>query len=282
MILIVGISDDPTIQYFLSYLDEEGVDYFFLNQNEIKNNIDLEENSIYTKDDKINFDTISGVLNRAAGIDDSKNRFSRQYSSLEILTYILNHQCHNVANPMSAGLSNSSKPYQLSIISRNLHYMKCPNTTILANFTSPSFPKKQIFKSVSGERSIVQEFIDDKKINITCPVLFQDLIRGENLRVHVIKNKVFTLCIATDSLDTRYPNVRPTYYEVKLPDNIEKECINITKKLNMIFTGIDLIRTENGEYYLLEVNPAPGYCHFEKQMKTKSISKSLMLSLKEI
>ena len=51
-------------------------------------------------------------------------------------------------------------------------------------------------------------------------------------------------------------------YRFDLPDWLEKECVNISQQLQIPFSGIDLIKKKQS-YYLLEVNPAPGYAYFD-------------------
>jgi predicted ATP-grasp superfamily ATP-dependent carboligase len=179
----------------------------------------------------------------------------------------------NVANRLIDCGSNYSKPYQLKYL--QIFHLKIPEFSIMANSLQRKFDKRIIYKSTSFERSIVQELKkNDMDRPITSPVLFQELLEGINIRVHVLKNKVFSLEILSNKIDYRYSNTT-VFNEIRLPKKIEEECIEITRQCNFIYSGIDLIKRDK-YYYLLEVNPAPGFHYFEEQMKKKAISTELM------
>ena len=122
--------------------------------------------------------------------------------------------------------------------------------------------RRLIYKSISGVRSIVKRVTkQDRKRWVREPVLFQELIQGNNIRVHVIKDIVIACCCMARDIDYRYAKAM-RIERVKLPLWLELECIDVARQLGFEFTGIDLI-LRNGEYFILEVNPAPGYAYFD-------------------
>jgi glutathione synthase/RimK-type ligase-like ATP-grasp enzyme len=172
-----------------------------------------------------------------------------------------------VVNRSEPSASNNSKPYQLSII--NKVGLKIPETFITNRPDEAAHFIKEnvdcIYKSISGIRSIVRkiapthhEYLEDVK---WCPTLFQKVIPGTNYRVHVVKDEVFTVRIESDSIDYRYGKTRMFIDE--LPDEIAQKCRNLTTALGLHFSGIDLMRTPDDEWYCFEANPSPAYSYFE-------------------
>jgi hypothetical protein len=173
-----------------------------------------------------------------------------------------------VVNKLRCMLSNDSKPYQLLIGQQ--HGFDTPRSI----FTS--FPAtvrdfrdacggKIIFKSMSGTRSVVRLFEDGDLERLpllrNCPVQFQEYVAGINTRVHVVGERVLATRIHSPEVDYRYAKNR--YEATKLPADVERRCVAITRELGLTMSGIDLIESD-GRYYLLEVNPSPAYSYFEK------------------
>ena len=168
--------------------------------------------------------------------------------------------------------SNSSKPYQMQIIRK--FGFSVPETLITNNPTKViQFKEKHekiIYKSISSLRSIVQEFKDEdvQRLNLIswCPVQFQELIEGLNVRVHVIGNKVFATSMKTDFVDYRYSHrfdKEIKLEEYHLNEDISERCIKLTEGLGLIFSGIDLKITPDNQIFCFEVNPSPGYSYYE-------------------
>jgi glutathione synthase/RimK-type ligase-like ATP-grasp enzyme len=144
-----------------------------------------------------------------------------------------------------------------------------------------------IFKSLSSIRSIVSEFKLSKSISSNRhtkkflsyePVLFQETIHGENIRAHVIKKKVIAIRIKSQRIDYRYDDSQRKFELIELPKKISDECVILSEQAQLPFCGIDLI-VYNGQYFLLEINPSPGYVFFENEIKDKCISHALTEAL---
>ena len=165
--------------------------------------------------------------------------------------------------------SNASKPFQLQLIAK--HGLQVPET-IVTNVpeVARSFHKRHgsvIYKSASGVRSIVRKLgtHDFKRLDALehCPVQFQQHIEGTNIRVHVVDAECFAIEIKSKATDFRYAarqkqaRMRPIAFE--LPSQISHQCVSVAQSLGLKFAGVDFIRTENGEFYCLEVNPMPAY-----------------------
>ena len=178
-----------------------------------------------------------------------------------------------VINRASTMGSNSSKPYQSQLIAAA--GFAVPETLVTNDpDCALSFLAQHghlIYKSISGTRSIVQELtasdlrrLDDIR---WCPVQFQAYVDGVDVRVHVIGDEVFATRVSSRATDYRYAATgggEPARLEaVDLDDEIAERCVELTRRLGMEFTGLDLRLTEAGEVVCFEANPCPAYAYYE-------------------
>ena len=93
------------------------------------------------------------------------------------------------------------------------------------------------------------------------PCLFQEYVTKEvELRVTVVGDGVFTAEIDSQSAVATRVDWRRSYedltYDVhELPAHVEDACREMVRRLDLEFGAIDLVRTPEGEYVFLEVNP---------------------------
>ena len=266
MILIIGSDEDPTTEYFVNFLQEQKAKCVFLNQRFFLQGIEISSKSLEVFGQKYLLSDFSGVLNRLASIEyKSLQEMPLKYCRcFDALNSIIDCFLPNVLNPGFLGFSNDSKLFQS--ISIKTKYIKIPQSFVLANLEVKSNLNKlsklnnHIVKSLSSIRSIVHHFENNLELFLECskePVLFQELIDGINIRVHVIDELCISIAIYSDALDYRYGNYKTKGKEYDLPIEIQRECIIISKQLQLRFCGIDLIK-RNEQYYFLEANPAPG------------------------
>jgi len=92
------------------------------------------------------------------------------------------------------------------------------------------------------------------------PVVIQECLFPKlDIRVTVIGHKVFAVKILKQGkiIDGDWRRTRKEkleYIPIMLPDEINRFCVNLVKKLGLHFGAIDLALV-NGEYYFLEINP---------------------------
>jgi glutathione synthase/RimK-type ligase-like ATP-grasp enzyme len=179
-----------------------------------------------------------------------------------------------VVNSVLASMSNNSKPHQAMLI--RAAGFSVPATLITNDPTAAlAFAAVHnddvIYKSVSGVRSIVRRFDARQAERLPLlrhgPAQFQQRIKGTDIRVHVVADRIFATRIETPSIDYRYAAgdgqsiaMRPT----ELPPEIAQRCIELTRQLGLLLAGIDLKETMEGEYFCFEANPSPGFLFFER------------------
>jgi glutathione synthase/RimK-type ligase-like ATP-grasp enzyme len=87
------------------------------------------------------------------------------------------------------------------------------------------------------------------------------------VRVHTVGDAVFATLIETEAVDYRYAGrdgldvaMRP----MKLPAAVVDACLRAARSLDLLFAGIDLKETPDGDYICFEVNPCPGFTYYER------------------
>ncbi len=188
-----------------------------------------------------------------------------------------------VVNRPGAGESNDSKPYQTALIQQ--HGFRIPrscstNLEAEAERFVSSCPRGAIYKSNSGERSIVQAVtpgdLHRLPLLTVCPVFFQERIWGDDIRVHVVRDRCHGVCIRSSEVDYRYDRTgTATERPFPVPPELADRCVRVTASFGLAFSGIDLIQAQDdGDFYCLEVNPMPGYHGYDLTLN-HAISDSL-------
>lgn len=124
-----------------------------------------------------------------------------------------------------------------------------------------------IFKPVQGgahtQPFLAEHLTDEHMSNLRfAPVTVQQRITGTDIRVFVAGEKVEACEITTDHLDFR-DDADPTITPIQLPAEITQACVRIARSLHLQWTGIDLRRTNTGQYFYFEANPSPMFMGFE-------------------
>lgn len=178
-----------------------------------------------------------------------------------------------VVNRMHGSISNHSKPYQAMLIEEC--GLRSPETLVtndpaeaMAFFEETS--GEVIYKSLSGIRSIVRrlsrEHWDRLPFLRQGPAQFQRYVPGDNVRVHVVGDRIFPIRVRSEAVDYRYARQEGHICEMSeevLAPEVAEACIRITRRLDLMFAGIDLKITPEGETFCFEVNPSPGFSFYE-------------------
>ena len=87
-----------------------------------------------------------------------------------------------------------------------------------------------------------------------------------------------TFEVRTDAIDFR-DDPDPRIEPIELPSEIELQCLEIARMLDLLWTGIDFRRTDEGRFVFLEANPSPMFLGFEDRTGlplTESLAAVLM------
>lgn len=171
-----------------------------------------------------------------------------------------------IVNRPGPAASNSTKPIQTRAARAcGFHVPDTLFTNDLENIRA--FAGRHgmvVYKAAGGTRTYtgLLDLADVRRLQrlSTCPTYFQRYIAGPNVRVHVVGTDVFAVEITSDSVDYR-GHVREMS-PISLPGPVAEKCKAITKTLELLVSGIDLIRAPHGEWYFLEANPSPAFTYY--------------------
>jgi glutathione synthase/RimK-type ligase-like ATP-grasp enzyme len=178
-----------------------------------------------------------------------------------------------VVNRYQAMGSNFSKPFQAQLIAA--HGFEVAET-LITNVPEQVLAFREqhgriIYKSISGERSIVNLLRDDDSRRLEriawCPVQFQAYVEGDDVRVHTVGSKVFATLVQSDAVDYRYALQQTgntaTFTPYELPSDHAQRCVALAASLGLEVAGLDFKLTEDGRMVCLEVNPSPVFSYYE-------------------
>jgi hypothetical protein len=175
-----------------------------------------------------------------------------------------------VNRPSDMG-SNSSKPYQLALVSSC--GLRVPDTLVTTDpAAAAAFWARHgevVYKSVSGVRSKVARLRRSDRERLadvaSCPTQFQQFIGGIDYRVHVVGDQVFATRIESNADDYRYPGdgPPPALTACEIDERLSGACVRMCAQMGLHLAGIDLRQTIDGEWYCFEVNPSPAYSYYE-------------------
>jgi hypothetical protein len=171
-----------------------------------------------------------------------------------------------VVNRPAAAASNSAKPVQTRV-ARACGFA-VPDTLLTNDLgQARAFAARHgrvVYKAAGGTRTYTRllDLADARRLERlgTCPTYFQRYIAGTNVRVHVVGTDVFPVEIISDAVD--YRNAAREMRPVVLPGPVAELCRSVTKALDLLVAGVDLIRTPDGEWYFLEANPSPAFTFY--------------------
>ncbi len=126
-----------------------------------------------------------------------------------------------------------------------------------------------VFKPVQGgahTRRVTEAHLSEENLGRLrlSPVTFQEEVEGTDVRVFVAGERVMACEVRSGCLDFR-DDADPEIVEVGLPGTVSDGCRRIAGELGLVWAGIDLRRTERGEYFYFEANPSPMFLGFERR-----------------
>jgi glutathione synthase/RimK-type ligase-like ATP-grasp enzyme len=288
MILLCGIPSESPLAMVARALDARGADYRMLNQRKVAD-LDIAwqidgagiAGTLRLEDETLRLTDIGAVYFRL--MDDRilpelegepegspARRHARGFH--DALLRWLEVAPGRIVNRAEPQGSNGSKPYQAQLIQ---HYgLRVPETLITNDPDAVlAFQREHgtlIYKSMSGVRSIVHALGSDDLARLDlirwCPVQFQALVPGIDVRAHVVDREVHATEIISDIIDYRYARRAGGSAELRateLATDTADKCVALARGLGLPFAGIDLKITPDGEVFCFEVNPCPAFSFYE-------------------
>ena len=107
---------------------------------------------------------------------------------------------------------------------------------------------------------VTQQDLNEAGAMAAVPTLLQQCIpRGTDIRVTIIGDAVFPVEIITPPdapVDWRATRKGLRYRLCAIPAETERNCRSLLAALGLVYGAFDFIRTDSGDWYFLEVNPA--------------------------
>lgn len=303
MILIITNKDDITVDYLIRDFRRNNIEYYRFNTEEIFSNIDLSIDissgkcHLFDKGKNmpIDLNDVESVYYRRPGIPkleevDDVSEQEKSYlirESLSILDGLYKllenrYWINNVYRIREA----ENKIFQLSIakeigfdipdtVLSNVYidiiefsdsYEECIIKPVRSGNLNPLVADKIIFTNVLDKNSIKEENIS------TFPVYIQNRIKKKlDIRCITVGTDVFAVEILSQQDDSAKVDWRKSekYIEHrihKLPCIIKRKCIEITNRLGLVYSAIDLVLDENGNYIFLECNPNGQWAWLEMRL----------------
>ena len=104
--------------------------------------------------------------------------------------------------------------------------------------------------------------LDDGESIRACPSIWQQQIpKRVEIRATVLGNEVLAAEIHSQQSERsrhgwrNYDFENTPYLQHELPEDVRVKCVRLLRELRLLYVAIDLILTDAGEYYFLEINP---------------------------
>lgn len=303
-ILVITSKDDITVDFIIKELQERKTPYYRLNTEDIPDKISVKfdiNNNMFELMDKIknininllDFDSVyyrRPLLNEFNYIEESDNQEINYLKSeiayiLEGIYKVLRNKywLNNVYRIREA----ENKIYQLqlaqevgfeipvSFISNQSEQIKevkeaCDNDCIIKPIKSGNMKDINCPKAIFTTKLKIEQS-DVERIE-SFPIFIQNNIHKQfDLRITVIGNEVYTAQIHSQNhkdseVDWRSGLQILEHRNHELPDKIRMMCIDLTQKMSLNYSAIDMILNEQGEYVFLEINPNGQWAWIEKRL----------------
>lgn len=304
-VLVITNKDDITVDFVIKELQKRGITYYRLNTEDIPNKIYVNFNintATYELFDGIKQITINllefdsvyyrrPLLNNLYYIDGI-NMQERNYLRSE-LAFVLEgiykilkdkFWLNNIYDIREA----ENKIYQLqlaqevgflvpqSLISNQIGKVNQFKTSIgdecivkpikSGNVNGESTPKAIFTTKINDEH-----FEDIERIE-AFPIYIQNNIHKQyDLRIIVIGTEIYAAQIhsqvsKSSEIDWRKGSDILEHRVHNLPENIKKMCIELTKRLNLNYSAIDMVVDRQGQYVFLEINPNGQWAWIENRL----------------
>ncbi|MFD5513990.1 RimK family alpha-L-glutamate ligase [Streptomyces sp. NPDC127051] len=181
--------------------------------------------------------------------------------------------------------SNFSKIFQLSLAGGRSWTI--PETLVTNNpDAAREFARRHdvVYKGASSSKTWANVFqpTDAARLALLAraPALFQERVIGFDVRVHVVGNQVFGEAVHTDSCDYRISQ-NATFNAITVPPEVKADCVDLTRAMKLVLSGIDFKVTGDEEWFFLEANSSPCFQGYDRRAEG-AISDALAEHLRTI
>ena len=292
-ILLISNRDDYSTDYVAALCKRKDCDYFRINSEDIAQSvftyIPQESTVVSTNQNRISlletrtiyFRRIPSRYFPLEPDDDAAFIYRERREFLEGLFLSLDARW---INPMHQTILGERKINQLSL-AKSIG-LRIPKTLVtndpgLARDFVNGIPKV-IAKPIShgfvqGTSSAYSIYTNEFPIEnlrlassvLDAPLLLQERVANKaDIRVTIVGEELFPVEILKDEavVDWRRPEVKKVYRNHILPEEVADGLILLNNRMGLVYSAIDLILTDAGEYVFLEVNPVGEWLWLEIEL----------------
>ena len=304
-VLVISNKADVTSDFIIKNLKTQGIDYYRLNTEDlfksIQCNFKFDENIFELYDSNLDLTVdlikIKSVYYRRPELptvdeqelEDGERKFilNEYIFFLEGVYKILKNALW--VNSVEAVRNAENKIYQLQIakeigfaIPKSLissYHSECLNFIESHKNDCIVKPIKSglVSDGIDGNDKVVftnhinSAILNNADLNHFPNYIQEHIHKKGDIRVTVVGNKIFAAFIDSQKDDSAITDWRSTsssleHKSIILPDPINRKCIEITKRLKLVFSAIDLILDEQGDYIFLEINPNGQWAWIETRL----------------
>ncbi|WP_415328289.1 MvdC/MvdD family ATP grasp protein [Chryseobacterium sp. MMS23-Vi53] len=298
MILCITHSKDfYNIDIFFEYLKTKNIPYFRLNSDRLNHLQKISINEFFFEltdefGNYFNSKNIQAVWHRKSWrIDipeeldqDYQKIFLKEYSTLRYNLFTILEDVPWINPFENENKIDGNKMFQLKIAQKNS--LLIPKTIFsndeekITTFFHENCNGKMvaklhgvISKSMGGEDLFSTTIIDEDSLEhisdiAYCPMIFQPYIDKEyELRILYMDGEFFTGKINnSENADWRVADGNYFWSEYDLPENIKFNLNSMMKEMGLYIGAIDMIKSKDGNYYFLEVNPQGEWGMLQKEL----------------
>lgn len=276
MILCLGSAADETFLHMLAALRHRAIATVAMDVVQIARtgtfNLDLDRpdsSTIEVGRLKVRLSEIRGCWIRLPDLEraDAEAATSGSVTGVQrALSVAVHYLGAPVVNPPLLNPSNFSKPAHLLYLASQTGLQIPESCVTNSPEVAISFVDLHggeiIYKGTSAHKTWVRRWKEDyDRVRLDLigptPVLFQKLIVGPDVRVHVAASSIFAEEICSSAVD--YRTQATNYYsKIECPSQIREACFLLSRVMNCPLLGIDFkIEASTGVWILLEANPMP-------------------------
>lgn len=199
------------------------------------------------------------------------NRIIKSFNSKSILGYTKFYENNKLSALEKANEIGLNIPKTIITSSKNKllsFYFKCNKKIITKAISDAIVIKLGEHRYSNYTENVTEDFIESLNKNFY-PTLFQEkIIPKYEVRIIFIDNSLYSTAIFHQSKDHGISDSRKkslqdklNYANVQLPPEIQSKLVKLMADLEINFGSIDMILSEDNNFYFLEVNP---YGQYEK------------------
>ncbi|MGY4398570.1 glutathione synthase/RimK-type ligase-like ATP-grasp enzyme [Sphingomonas sp. UYAg733] len=291
MITAIGLGTDPTIRHFVARCEAIGVEVELIDLHDLALADWMfplpGQDAIWRDGDEERRLYAGGryyvrPIDVSPAISSPRRRMSWQGLQQALCAWLESIGEAIVINRPGHFQDNGSKPLHEALLARS-GFLVPESLTSSDGDALMSFARApSIVKTISGTRADCWMVAPDDFIAFqpeSGPVHLQRLVEGADVRAHVVGDAVLALRIDSDTTDYRIDG-EARYAPIMLPDALTDRMTRTARDMGLIFSGWDFKLDKDGQLWLLEANPMPGYNSYDNRLDG-SITAALVAMLTE-